>query len=239
MEKNNIKTMGDVTLEAGEYGDISCAGDLKISGSIVADNIKSAGDLVAEKDIKAVKISVFGDGKFKGNLSADEISVYGDCNFLQTVKGKEIKIYGSMKGNIIEGENITINGELEKVEEISAEELLLNGEFHVKSSMNLGYGKFNLVGKSEAKEIFCEKLEVRGGLEAFRGILSGLISKGRGGTMKVDVIEGDDIYLENTTANIVRGKMVRIGEGSRIGKVEYSDTLEIFDGGIVDLKEEF
>lgn len=239
MEKNSIKSVGDIHLEAGEYGDISCAGDLKISGSIIADNIKAAGDLVAEKDVKAVRITVYGDGKFKGNLEAEEISIYGDGNFQQHVKGKDIKIFGSMKGNVVEGEKITINGELEKIEEISAEELILNGEFHVKSSMNLGYGKFQMVGKSDAKEIFCEKLEVRSNVESFQGIFSGLISKGKGGTLKVDVIEGDDIYLENTTADVVRGKTVKIGEGSKIGKVEYSDTLEIFDGGVVDLKEEF
>lgn len=239
MEKNNIRSVGDIHLEAGEYGDISCAGDLKFSGSIIADSIKAAGDLVADKDVKAGKISVYGDGKFKGGLEAEEISVYGDGNFLQHVKGKEIKIFGSMKGTVVEGEKITINGELESVEEISADELILNGEFHVRSSMNLGYGKFQLVGKSDATEIFCEKLEIRNNTESFHGILSGLISKGKGGTLKVDVIEGDEIYLVNTTANIVRGKTVKIGEGSKIGKVEYSDTLEIFDGGVVDLKEEF
>lgn len=238
MEKSNIKSVGDIHLEAGEYGDIYCAGDLKFSGSITADTIKAAGDLVADKDVKAGKISVYGDGKFKGNLDVEEISVYGDGNFLQHFKGKAIMIFGSMKGNVIEGEKITINGELEGVEEISAEELILNGEFHVKSSMNLGYGKFQLAGESDAKEIFCEELEVRNNRESFHGILSGLISKGKGGTLKVDVIEGDEIYLENTTADIVRGKTVKIGEGSKIGKVEYSDTLEIFDGGVVDLKEE-
>ncbi|NCC79756.1 MAG: hypothetical protein EOM07_09175 [Clostridia bacterium] len=239
MNKNNIKSVGDIHLEAGDYGDISCAGDLRFSGSVSAENVKAAGDLVAEKDVRAVKISVYGDGKFKGNLEADEISVYGDGNFLQRVKGREIKIYGSMKGTVVEGEKITINGELEKVDEISAEELTLNGEFHVTSSMNLGYGKFNLGGKSEAKEIFCEELEVRNSMESFHGILSGLISKGKGGTLKVGVIEGDEIYLENTAADVVRGKIVKIGKGSKIGKVEYSDTLEIFDDGVVDLKEEF
>lgn len=231
--------MGDISLEAGEYGDISCAGDLKFSGSIAAENIKSAGDLLAEKDVRAAKISVYGDGKFKGNLEAEEISVYGDGHFLQHVKGKDIRIFGSMKGTTIEGEKITINGELEKAEEITAEELFLNGAFHVSSSMNLGYGKFQLAGQSEAREIFCEELEVRNVMESFHGIFSGLISRGKGGTLKVSVIEGDEIYLENTTAEVVRGKNVKIGQGSSIGKVEYSDTLEIFDGGVVDLKEEF
>jgi hypothetical protein len=37
------------------------------------------------------------------------------------------------------------------------------------------------------------------------------------------VIEGDDIYLENTVAEIVRGNSVEIGPGCTIGLVEYAN----------------
>lgn len=37
------------------------------------------------------------------------------------------------------------------------------------------------------------------------------------------MIEGDDIYLENTKADIVRGNKVKIGPGCQIGVVEYRD----------------
>jgi hypothetical protein len=41
------------------------------------------------------------------------------------------------------------------------------------------------------------------------------------------MIEGDDVYLEGTHADVVRGRSVCIGPGSRIGNVEYSESLAI------------
>lgn len=239
MKPKDIKSMGDLKLESGEYGEIISAGDLKLNGSIKANFIKAAGDLKANEELEVGKLSVFGDGKFKKAVKADDASIYGDADFQGKLTGKEIKIYGSLTSGVIDADKMTVNGEIEKATEISAEELLINGEFHVDGAINIGHGRFHLAGDSKVKEIFCEALEVKGGKDSFQGILSGLLSRNTSGRMKVDLIEGDEIYLENTTANMVRGKIVRIGEGSKIGKVEYSDTLEIFDGGTVEIKEEF
>lgn len=239
MELRDVKSMGDIKLESGEYGEISSAGDLKINGRIKANLIKAAGDLKAKEEIEVGKLSVFGDAKFKKSVKADEASIYGDAEFQGKLTGTDIRIFGSLSAEVIDVERLNVNGEIDKASEIIAEELILNGEFHVEGAMNIGHGRFNLAGDSRVKEIFCEALDVKVSRDSFQGILSGLISRNRGGIMKVDLIEGDDIYLENTKADIVRGKIVRIGEGSVIGKVEYSDTLEIFDGGTVEIKEEF
>lgn len=239
MEPRDIKSMGDIRLESGEYGDIISAGDLKINGSVKANFIKAAGDLKAKEEIEVVKISVFGDAKFKKAVKADDASIYGDAEFQDKLTGTEIRIFGSLSAVVVDAEKMTVNGEIDKASEINAEELTLNGEFHVDGAMNIGHGRFNLAGDSRVKEIFCEQLEVKVSKDSFQGILSGLLSRTSSGRLKVDLIEGDDIFLEHTTADIVRGKIVRIGEGSKIGKVEYSDTLEIFEGGTVEVKEEF
>jgi hypothetical protein len=54
---------------------------------------------------------------------------------------------------------------------------------------------------------------------AFAGHLSGCV--------EADTIEGDEIFLENTHARIVRGKKITIGEGCEIEMVEYSESLEV------------
>ena len=45
------------------------------------------------------------------------------------------------------------------------------------------------------------------------------------GTSRVRVIEGDIIYLENTTADIVRGQTIVLGRGCQIGSIEYGVNL--------------
>ena len=45
-------------------------------------------------------------------------------------------------------------------------------------------------------------------------------------------IEGDDVDLEYTQADVVRGRRVRIGEGCSIGRVEYSESLDALPGTV-------
>ena len=47
------------------------------------------------------------------------------------------------------------------------------------------------------------------------------------GVMKCDGLEGDEIELENTDANIVRGINVRILKGCTINKIEYTGEVEV------------
>ncbi|WP_052475838.1 hypothetical protein [Cohnella kolymensis] len=47
------------------------------------------------------------------------------------------------------------------------------------------------------------------------------------------VIEGDEVYLENTKADIVRGNRVTIGKGCDIGIVEYKEDFKQLKGAAV------
>lgn len=49
---------------------------------------------------------------------------------------------------------------------------------------------------------------------------------------QVGDIEGDDVDLEYTQADVVRGRRIRIGEGCSIGRVEYSESLDAWDGTV-------
>jgi hypothetical protein len=47
------------------------------------------------------------------------------------------------------------------------------------------------------------------------------------------MIEGDEILLENTKADVVRGKNVQIGKGCEIGLLEYQDSYKLETGSVV------
>ena len=53
------------------------------------------------------------------------------------------------------------------------------------------------------------------------------------GELTTELIEGDEIYLENTNAKIVRGNNITIGEGCNIGLIEYSGEINISSESIV------
>ena len=44
--------------------------------------------------------------------------------------------------------------------------------------------------------------------------------------LTADVIEGDNVYLENTTARVVRGNNITIGQGCKIEMVEYKEDFK-------------
>jgi hypothetical protein len=64
-------------------------------------------------------------------------------------------------------------------------------------------------------------------------LLGKLFTGGGTAELHTSQIEGDEILLEDTTADIVRGKRVEIGPGCNIESVEYSESLRVVDGATV------
>lgn len=239
LDERNITTAGDVDVTEGTYGRISCAGDLRMTGKVQADSIKSAGDLMARGDVLVENMSIFGNAEFRANLKASSVSTFGDLESRGTVDAGELKVYGSMKGKVFNIEKLTVYGDIGSAEEINCDSIEVNGELHIEGAMNIGSGILNIMGHSSVNEIFCQDLRVNADEGSYKGILAGLISRGKGGRLEVQLIEGDDITLENTTCDIVRGKNIKIGREARIRRVEYQESLEIFENGEVKEREEF
>ncbi len=57
-------------------------------------------------------------------------------------------------------------------------------------------------------------------------------SIGRTPSLRTNSIEGDRVELEYTTAMVVRGKEVIIGEGCKIDRVEYTETFQAQPGTV-------
>ncbi|MGB4590004.1 MAG: hypothetical protein WBI17_12355 [Clostridiaceae bacterium] len=239
MSDHNITTAGDMDVKEGVYGKISSAGDLRIIGKIKAEKIKSAGDIIANEEVEVENMTIFGDGLFKKLLKASEVSTFGDLESQNTIDVKVLKVFGGVKGKIFNAEKFTVNGDIEAADEINSDFLEINGAVRVEGSMNIGTGNFNLMGNSKVNEIFCQDLRVNAGNSNYTGILSGLISSNHNGKLVVELIEGDEIFLENAICDIVRGKNIKIGRGSKIRRVEYQNTLKIYENGEVTEKEEF
>ena len=105
-----------------------------------------------------------------------------------------------------------------------AENFNLKGVFNIEETLNADDITVKLYGPSETKEIGGSKIHVQKGgdnklMELLTAILSPLnFYKAH---LKAETIEGDDVYLEHTTAQVVRGNTVTIGEGCEIDLVEY------------------
>ncbi|KMM53293.1 hypothetical protein ACH95_21510 [Bacillus glycinifermentans] len=97
--------------------------------------------------------------------------------------------------------------------------LHIYGEAEVAGRLKADKAKLRF-GESSVGEIGGTAIKVRNK----RGLF-----KKNSGFLSAKVIEGDDIYLENTSAGIVRGNRVRIGPGCRIETVEYNSDYHVSD----------
>jgi len=122
--------------------------------------------------------------------------------------------------------------------DVEADIFKASGGFHIEGLLSADRIEVRLGGRCQAKEIGGEKIEVRrGGFKQKGIILDSLIKMLAGGgtaELQASQIEGDEIYLEYTTADIVRGKHIQIGPGCHIGTVEYEESLEVHSNAKVD-----
>lgn len=229
MEKRNdmiINGMGDIG--TGEYNDIQIAGVANIRG-----------------DVNSNKINVDGKAKSYGKINSNYLSINGHftCNNdIQVKTSCDVngfyKVYGNINGNriVVNGrttitenvnfDNVEVNGELIVNGNCQCENVKLYGKMMVDGLLSGDNIELNITRLNKIKEIGGEKLVVRRGVDTgFSGlfsILNGIKSK-----LVCEEIEADEIYLENTECNIVRGRNIEIGRGCTINRIEYSEDLKI------------
>ncbi|RPI14137.1 MAG: hypothetical protein EHM58_17105 [Ignavibacteriae bacterium] len=237
--KKDLKINGDGSASGGVYEGIKINGSGRITGDVDCEYFKCNGDAKVIGSLTAQSAKINGSASITGSLKADEFKVMGFTKVSENVESKDTKVSGQAElEKNISSDSITVNGELKIKNDCNAEVFTVNGAFTIGGMLNAGEVEIKLYGPCRAKEIGCEKIEVRKG-NAFKihNIITSIFPSFDSKTSLItDSIEGDEIYLENTRAKIVRGNNVEIGPGCDIELVEYKTTYKKSDGAAV--KEE-
>lgn len=230
---NNISINGSGKVSGGTYdsvningsgcinGDLTCQtmtinGSGSVQGSLTTNGsftINGSGSVHGDINGRG-HISINGSGKVTGSVhcqvfrSAGSGQVYGDC------EAEEITMEGGGRvEKLLNGENIR---------------LVLYPQCH----MHIGsIGGTNITVEHKPSQ------HNRSRTFHFFGILSGRDDNSGlrpCGTLETDTIEGDTITLTCTKAARVSGRIVKIGPGCRIGRVEYTETYEADEDATVD-----
>lgn len=232
MENNrgDLKISGAGSGIGGSYNEVKISGAGSINGDVDCKLLKISGAGEIKGNVKAEDVHVSGAGEVKGNLECDNAEISGSCEVKGDVKCKFIRISGGseVKGGI-KADEIEISGAVEIKDDCEAENFKASGAFEIGGLLNADNIDISMRGFCSVAEIGGEKISIRTGevLLNIGRILSGVFSTRRG--MKCSIIEGDDIYLEDTRAKIVRGNNVTIGKGCEIELVEYKNEINIYD----------
>ena len=225
MERYDIKIDGMGSINKGNYKDIKINGVGTIQGETEAEAIKIDGKAKGLGKIKCEKLEV--NGYF---TNYDDIDININCK----VNGYQ-KVKGNIKGNHLEVngrllaekevsfDKVQVNGEFLTIGDCKCEEFYLDGRARIKGLLSGDNLELNISRLNEIKEIGGEKLSVRRSENYFKVLFFNIQRKGK---LICNEIEADEIYLEHTECNIVRGRNIEIGKGCIIDTVEYTGTLK-------------
>jgi cytoskeletal protein CcmA (bactofilin family) len=164
-------------------------------------------------------VNIQGVGKVQGDIECVDCSVEGVATIFGSVNAQSIRIKGkaTVKGDVF-GEIVNLEGQVKISGKCDAEKFIGTGAFTITGLLNAGEIFMQVYGPSHVGEIGAETIRVE--KESGRSLL------GRLKTLSAETIEGDEIYLENTKAKVVRGNRVVIGAGCNIELVEYRTEFE-------------
>jgi cytoskeletal protein CcmA (bactofilin family) len=249
-----LKISGSGTATGGKYDEVSISGSGKIVGDVECNTFKISGSGKVQGDLKTndfrisgsgsvlgaldcVEGKISGSGKITSNVRADYFKISGNGKLEGDFRGKDFGVSGS--STILGGiycESVRAAGSVTVDKNIEAEFVELSGGFRVQGMINADQVFIHTGGTCTVEEIGATKIIVSERPINMNGII-GWIAKTFGssfGYLNVKSIEADEIQLENTVAEVVRGQNITIGNGCRIKVVEYSGTLNVMGNGIVD-----
>ena len=240
-KRNSASIAGAGVISGGTYDRVSISGAGKVNGDLNADEVRISGAGKVQGMTEATIITASGSAVFSEDVIAEEMRVNGSARVDGQVKVKELKCSGTFKaGKGITAEYIKVSGHLRADGDVEAEIFKARGGFKITGLLSADRVEIKIGGRCEVREIGGEKIEVtRGGWKEKGIFLDGLIKLFTGGgaaELHAQLIEGDEISLEDTTAAMVRGQTVEIGPGCNIESVEYSESLRVADGSTVKTK---
>ncbi|MBM7655739.1 cytoplasmic protein [Neobacillus cucumis] len=218
----NLIINGSGSYPGGIYDKVSIRGEGTIVNDVESSVFHVYGTSEARENVKTGSVKIMGEADVKGDLAAAETLVMGTMMVGRNASLKKIKILGLLEvGGKLSGDAATIKGSISVKGDVEYETFDSSGGFDIKGLLTADKVKIALrFGQSSAEEI-------GGGQIIVKRKKNSILPFGKEeGTLTAKVIEGDDIYLENTTAEVVRGNTVKIGPGCQIGLIEYTTELK-------------
>jgi cytoskeletal protein CcmA (bactofilin family) len=236
-ERADLRISGAGSAGGGTFNEVRISGAGKISGDIDCNLLNSSGASEIKGNVKAMTVKTNGASQIRGNLIASEdVEINGGSNVDGNVEAKNIKIHGGaeIRGNL-QAANVDIMGGIKIKGDCEAENFKSQGGFTIGGLLNADSIYINIGGACRAKEIGGEKIEVRRSDKAvylFQKMIKDIFNVKE--DLTTDTIEGDEIYIEYTTAKVVRGTNVTVGPGCSIDLVEYKDHVNISQSAVVN-----
>ena len=229
------------------HGPLSCHGACKVEQDVRAESLSVHGAFSTEGACE-----IRGDAEVTGSLKSDgPCTVAGNMRVTGSVKSEgdlragRLQVSGVLKSEAsIRAEEITVTGVLKADGDVQAERFTAEGPVTIEGELNAEQVELRLSGESQIGSIGGARVQVRrsgsgsgSGSDSDRVRIHLDLNLPFFGKRRIDydgksrsclicqLIEADEIWLENTDAETVRGVNVHIGSECVVDRGEYSGSL--------------
>lgn len=207
----NVRIVGESNIGSGPFDTVKITGNGYAHEELNCRKLKVMGEIKADKSLVCAAASIVGTMKVRGDCAIQQADIIG-----------EVHIEGNWQSDLTD-----IRGELTIDGQGVAEQIKVRGSLRVKGLFNSDKVEIISAHPSKLQELGGRKIEVR------KPRMS-LHKPFRKTILEVQSIEADEIDIDYTTAQVVRGSRIKIGKHCQIGKVEYSECLIVEKGSVVE-----
>jgi len=210
----DMRICGKGNVPSGEYQQVSIRGTGRLFGKVRCFTFRASGKSRGESIECAEKFKTAGTASFSEHIKAKQIRAAGSLS----CGGDEVTSSSDERALRIKCDKLSVSGSLGVSGDIEAEHVKIAGVIRCDGLLN-----------AESIELQADKAMYIGGVGGSKIVMRRKrfsIFRKRGITVST-AIEGDDITLEYVTCPKVTGRVVVIGKGCRIDRLEYSEKAEI------------
>ncbi len=223
--RGSLKISGSGSAGGGRYEEVKISGSGRVTGDVEAETIKISGSGKMDGNVQAREFKASGSFTVTGDLSAGQFKCSGSGKIGGAARADSFRTSGSVSvGGKLTGGEAEVSGSAKVANDVEMEQFRSRGAFAIDGLLSADSIEIALGGDSRAREVGGECVRVMSRASASR---AGGWLGGRSASLSAETIEGDDVYLEATQANIVRGRRVTIGPGCHIKAVEFGESLQI------------
>lgn len=254
-DRADIKISGSGTVTGGIYNSISISGSGTVTGDIDAKSIRVSGSGTFEGNVKAIEMKTSGSSHISGDSEIGDVNCSGSCRLDGSLNAGGISSSGTMRiKGVSKADNISASGSFVSIGGIKSGNLKVSGSIEVGADVDVTHDfistgrvivdgtlhaftvKITPGGDCRIGKITGSSITVKVSDRSIGMSIIKALAGGRLGHLKVELIEGEEVEIEDTDASLVRGKRVKIGRGCRVERVEYLESIDIaVDGNVMSL----
>jgi cytoskeletal protein CcmA (bactofilin family) len=224
--RNDITVNGGGTIAPGSYENVTINGGGTVTGDLTCTTLRINGMGTCSGSVKAGTVTVNGSGTFQGTMQVGEMSVNGDASVRAGLGASRLNVRGNMGvDGGVNAHDVDLKGALRMHGDLSCDSF--KGEGTVEAA-DVRADTFDIAvyGPSKVRSIEAGRVTIRSA-GSFADVFMFFTDK----RFTAESIRAHEVWIEQTTANVVSAGNATIGRESRIGLVVYSGTYSTQDDG--------